>query len=437
MAVYSAERLSEEDVVALSKQREEPDWLRELRVAAWRWYQEAPMPHLERTRLRESLFTGYELAQPVRSAAAWADLPATMREGVGLDSEPTNTVLLGNGYAQFSALDQGWQDQGVVFCSLAEAVVRHPDLVREALMGEAAPAKMDKPWSLNAALWTDGVFLYVPPKVEVTVPLQSIIWGEGNVGLFDRTLVVAGPQSQVTLIERTTSPAQGGPTLRTSVVEVYAREGAQVKYCALQTLDEEQTTNLVYRRAILEPHSSVQWVIGEFGSALSTSISESQLRGRGSESTNLTVFFSGGQQHLDVEPRMYHTGTHTQSNILVKGVAKDNGRSVYVPITSMEDQADEAAAFQRGTTLLLDKRAQAYCIPQLFVAEEAVAGAGHAATVGRVDEEQLFYLRSRGLTEEQAKKLMVYGFFHPVIAMVPVEAVRQQLEQLIDRKMAG
>lgn len=437
MAVFSPQQLAEDDIIAQSKQREEPGWLQKARVAGWRAFQEGPMPHLERTRLKEDIFDGYTLAQAVERAASWEAVPAAVRSGLGLDGEPANAVVMANGFVQWASLDARWAGKGVVFCSLAEAVVKYPDLVKDHLAGEAVPAEGDKPWALNAALWTDGVFIYVPKGVEVDDPLQVFLWGEGNVGLFDRTLIVAEPNSRVTVVAAVTSPEGAAPALRSGVVEVYARDGAQVKYCALQTLAEGQGTNLVLRRALVDANASVQWVVGEFGSALTTSISEALLRGRGGEATNLTVFFSGGNQHLDVEPRMYHTGTHTQSNILVKGVAKESGRSVYVPVTSLEDEADEAAAFQRGTTLLLDKDARAYCIPQLFVGEEAVAGAGHAATVGQVDEEQLFYLRSRGLTEEQAKKLIVHGFFHPVLEMVPVEGVRRRLEQLIDRKMAG
>lgn len=434
MANYRTERLAEDDVVSFSKGREEPDWLTRLRLTAWRAYEELPMLHLERTTLRESMFEGLALPVPAARAASWDDVPEDVRQGIGHEAAPANGVVLANGYVQFSALDAEWAEKGVIFQSLAEAAKQHGDIVEKYLAKEAVPADGDKPWALNAALWSDGAFLYVPEGVEVTVPFHVSVWSNGELGLFDRVLVVAAPNSRVTVVEEVSSPEGDGPALRTGVVEVYADAGAQVKYCSLQTLGEEGK-NLTIRRAVVGNDASVQWVVGEFGSSFSVSLSESYLEGRGGESTNVTVFFAGGKQHIDVEPRMYHVGTHTESNITVKGVNRDEGRSVYAPITDMEDEADEAAAFQKGTVLLLDPSTRTYCIPQLYVAEEAVAGAGHAATVGQVDEEQLFYLRSRGLSEKEALKLLVFGFFHPAIDMVPIPEVRQRLEQLIDRKM--
>lgn len=436
MAVYSVEQLGEADVTARSKQRGEPGWLHDRRLAGWKAYEQNAMPRLERTTLRDSMLTGFELPEPGARAESWDEMDDELRRHAGFEAEPANIVVLDNGYARFTHLASEWAEKGVIFGSLAEAVTRGPEWLQEYLAGKAVPPTEDKPWALNAALWGDGVFLYVPEGVEIEVPLQTLHWGRGGVGLFDRTLVVAGPNSGVTVVETVTSPGQGGPKLRAGVVEVYARDGARVKYCALQTLGED-VTNLVLRRAVLDRNASIQWVVGEFGSSLTVGLTEAHLEGLGAEASNITVFFADGNQHLDVEPRMFHIGTHTQSNILVKGAAKGSGRAVYAPITSMEDNADEAAAFQRGTTLLLDRDARAYSLPQLFVGEEQVAGAGHAATIGRVDPEQVFYLRSRGLTEKQAVNLLVTGFFHPVIDAVPIDEVKERLLNLIDRKLAG
>lgn len=435
MAVVSADHLAEADIAARSQERGEPDWLRERRLTGWRAFERNPMPQLERTRLRESLLQGYDLPGAVARTSTWHDLAEEIRQSTGHASDPSNTLVMENGFVRFADLSAEWAEKGVVFGSLADIVVQRPELVKDYLMGEAVGADGDKPWALNAALWNDGIFLYVPEGVEIDVPLQILQWASGNVGVFDRTLVVAGPNSNVTVVETVTSDPEG-PKLRTGVVEVYLQDGSHVKYCALQTLGQN-VTNLILRRAIVGPNATMHWVVGEFGSSLTAGLSDAYLQGRGGEASNTTVFFADSDQHLDVEPKMLHLGTHTQSNILVKGVAKGTGRSVYAPITAMEDEADEAAAFQRGTTLLLSPEARAYSLPQLFVGEERVAGAGHAATIGRVDEEQVFYLRSRGLTEQAAINLLVTGFFHPVIDTVPVPGVRDRLFELIDRKLAG
>lgn len=437
MAVGSKPQVGEEDVLALSRNREEPAWLQELRLAGWKAFQERPLPRLERTRLNDRMFEDFALATPQPRVSRWDELGEAVAHGLGQSAAPDNGVVLSNGFAVWQRLPQEWADKGVIFSSLAEAVVRHPELVQRYLAREAVPATADKPWALNAALWTDGVFLYVPEGVDVEVPLQMFLWADDPaLGLFDRTLIVAERNSNVTLVETVASTADSGPRLRVSAVEVYAGANSQVKVCGLQTLSDV-TTNLVFRRAVIGEDAQVHWVLGEFGSSLSTVLCDSQLDERGGISTNLTVFFSDGDQHLDVEPRMFHTGTYTQSDILVKGVAKDRSRAVYAPLTLLDDGADESSAFQRGTTLLLDAEARAYCIPQLHVVEEKVAGAGHAATVGQLDDEQLFYLRSRGLTEQDAKKLMVSGFFDPMIARIPVPEVQERLTELIDRKMDG
>lgn len=436
MAVDSTARLAEADVISLSQRRGEPEWLRERRLSGWRAFEEAPIPKLERTTLSEGMFKGFDLPADQDMVDSWEALPEAVRAGLGHLEARRNVIVLGDGTARFADLEQTLADRGVVFEPLTKAVVQHPELVQPYLAQEAVPATGDKPWALNAALWQDGVFLYVPSGVQLELPLQAFGWsGDSRLGIFSRTLIVAAPQSALTLVTTVTSDDERAPRVYNDVVEVYAQDGAHVRICALQTL-AETTTHFAFRRAILEDNARVQWVVGEFGSALSASLCDAYLKGRGAEAKNTTVFFAGGRQHLDMEPRMFHTGEETESDILVRGVAQDQGRSVYVPLTHIDDGAFGASAFQRGKTLLLDPEARAYCIPQLHVLEEQVEGAGHAATVGQVDEEQLFYLRSRGLTPQAAKKLLVAGFFQPMLDEVPVPDVRAQLESLIDRKMA-
>lgn len=437
MAVDSTARLSEADVVALSTRKNEPSWVRELRLKGWKAFQESPVPKLERTTLNEGMFHGFQLPGEGSLVQSWEELPDSVRAGLGQLEARENVVVLADGSARLAALDEALRQQNVIFAPLAQAVVKHPELVEPYLAQRAVPADDEKPWALNAAVWQDGVFLYVPEGVQVDVPLEVLSWsGAGpDVGVFERFLVVAAPNSRVTLLTSVSSDEEKAPRVYGQVMEVYAGEGAQVKVCALQTLGTK-SQHFALRRAVLEKDADLQWIIGEFGSSLTVSISDAYLEGSGSQARNLTVFFSGGEQHLDLEPRMLHTGTKTFSDILVKGVAKEQGRSVYAPLTHIDDGAFHAEAFQRGTTLLLDPNARAYCIPQLHVLEENVDGAGHAATVGQVDADQLFYLRSRGLTESQAKKLMVAGFFHPMLEQVPIPEVREQLESLIDRKMA-
>jgi len=163
---------------------------------------------------------------------------------------------------------------------------------------------------------------------------------------------------------------------------------------------------------------------------------DSRLDGRGSEVRALGVFFAGGRQHLDLEMRMIHTGRETASDILVRGVVREEGRAVYAPYTLIQHDAKDSTGFQRGNTLVLDPKARAYSIPQLHVVEDEVQGAGHAATIGKMDPDQLFYLQSRGLSEKQAKRLLVDGFFYPVTDHIPVAALKERIMAMVERKMA-
>ncbi|HEY8495595.1 MAG TPA: Fe-S cluster assembly protein SufD [Limnochordales bacterium] len=420
-------------IAALSDRAGEPAWLRERRLAAWQRFVGLPVPAYERTRLKPSQFEDFAPAKGGTAVSSWSELPASLREQVG---DPTGRalVVLANGTAVYRQLPEGFP-AGVIVTDLATAVREHPELVEPKLLLRGEQGLDNKVTALSGALHTGGLFVYVPKGVEVPVPIEYVVWlDEPGVAVGDIALIVTEARAEVTVLESAFSAPGVERSARFGLVDVFPGEDARVVCGNVQAFGEG-VQSLVVRRVLPSPRSHVDWVAAEFGGELSVNEMDSRLDGRGSEVRALGVFFAGGRQHIDLEMRMIHTGRETASDILVRGVVRDQGRAVYGPYTLIKHDAKDSTGFQRGNTLVLDPQARAYSIPQLHVQEDEVQGAGHAATIGKVDPEQLFYLQSRGLTLQQAKRLIVDGFFYPVTDHIPVEALKQRVMALVERKM--
>ncbi|MBO8141370.1 MAG: Fe-S cluster assembly protein SufD [Firmicutes bacterium] len=412
----------------------EPGWLQQRRLAAWDRYQQLPVPKYERTRLKESQFEEFAPAVRQVPVEGWEDLPGGIKRLAG-DPSGRALVVAHNGSTVFRQRPAGLPD-GVILTGLDVAVREHPELVEQYFLrrGEDLDNKVS---ALSGAMATGGLFIYVPKGVKVSVPLEYVLWiDEPGTAVYDYSLVVAEAGSQLTLVETAASEPGAGRVGRFGVVDVFAGEGARVTCANIQSLAED-AQSLVVRRVVPEARAHVDWVAAEFGAGLSVNEMDSRLDGRGSEVRGLGVFFAGGRQHLDLEVRMIHTGRETASDILVRGVVRDHGRAVYGPYTLIQHDAKESTGFQRGNTLVLNPEARAYSIPQLHVVEDEVQGAGHAATIGKMEPDHLFYLQSRGLAKEQAKRLIVDGFFYPIIDHVPVPAVKERIAAMVERKMAS
>lgn len=326
--------------------------------------------------------------------------------------------------------------EGVIVTDFATAVKEHEELVKKYFMTREFPGGDNKIVALNAALNSGGMFVYVPEGVRVRTPLEIVVWmDEAGVGVFDHTIVVAEDNSRVRIIETAAGDAGGGKAYRYGVLELFSGEGARVLCGNVQSVGDK-VQSLVVRRTVPGERSTTDWISAEFGADMSVNEIDNRVDGRGSEVRGLGVFFAADRQHLDLEMKMIHTARESGSDILVRGVARDRARAVYGPYTRLRHDAKDSTGFQRGNTLVLDRSARAYSIPQLHVEEDEVQGAGHAATVGNVDEEQLYYLMSRGLSRLAATRLIVDGFFFPVLEHIPIKAVRERVLGLIERKMA-
>ncbi|OUM98349.1 MAG: Fe-S cluster assembly protein SufD [Firmicutes bacterium ZCTH02-B6] len=422
-------------IAALSDRTGEPAWLRERRLAAWGRFTELPVPAYERTRLKESQFEDFAPAQGSGPVRSWDELPAALREQVG-DPAGRALVVLANGRAVYRQLPEALPE-GVVITDLATAVREHAVLVEPRLLVRGEQGLDNKVTALSGALHTGGLFVYVPKGVAVPVPVEYILWmDESGVAVGDVALIVTEARAEVTVLETAVSAPGVERSARFGLIDVFPGEDARVVCGNVQAFGQG-VQSLVVRRVLPAPRSHVDWVAAEFGAELSVNEMDSRLDGRGSEVRALGVFFAGDRQHIDLEMRMIHTGRETASDILVRGVVRDQGRAVYGPYTLIKHDAKDSTGFQRGNTLVLDPQARAYSIPQLHVQEDEVQGAGHAATVGKVDPEQLFYLQSRGLTLQQARRLIVDGFFYPVTDHIPVEALKTRVMAMVERKMSA
>ncbi|MDI3317176.1 MAG: SufD family Fe-S cluster assembly protein [Bacillota bacterium] len=420
----------------------EPEWVAESRREAWRRYEATDLPaaNVEAWRKTNLASLGFSLdrVEPLRPEGPRpSDLPATRmpaelepllsasREAAVLqewDGEPV--VLPG----------EGSLPEGVRFLALAQAVREEPELVRSHLFGPAwaEETKLDL---LERAAWRGGFFLHVGRGVRVEAPLFLLDWldrpEEGAVG---HSLVVLEPEAEATVVVAVAGrPATGAPGLYLHGVEVYAGEEARLRYIGLQLLGDG-TFAFARRSARQAAGSSVEWVLGEFGARVSRSGFRSELLGDGSGSRAALAFLGTGGQHLDFPGEMIHQGRKTTSEMTARGALFDEARSIFRGRTHILRGAKASNAYQREGTLLMDRAARGEAIPSLVIDENEVQ-AGHAATAGKVDDEQLFYLESRGIPPQEARRLVVAGYFQPLLERVPEGALRETFARSIDRKL--
>ncbi len=393
-------------IVEGARRRDEPGWLTEKRLAAWRTHLDTPLPGPR--------------------DEAWRRTPLA---GVDLDGfDPWAEVLEARDLPPEAAA------AGVVFTGLETAAREHPDLFRRHFMTELVPPGESKFTALHAALWRGGAFLYVPDGVRLTAPLSLTLRAERpRLGVFDHVLVIAGERSRVTLLVTLSSAGPDTPALHCGVVEIVAAAGAEVRFGSFQRWGDG-VSSFTVRRASVGRDARVDWVAGEFGGRLARAETRSFLQGAGGRSRTVVAYFGGGTQHLDVGTGAVHTAPGTESEIVARGVLGGRARAVYRGLGHIHRGASGAVMNQTQRTLLLGREARSDSIPGLLIEENDVR-AGHAAAAGPLDRDQVFYLMSRGIPEADARRLLIHGFFHPILDPLPLPALRRALEDEIDAKL--
>lgn len=432
MAVETKAELTQAYITTISKKLNEPDWLLQMRLEGYQLSQTLELPQPEKTSIRDWNVTDFSLdfnENPINSPDA---LPEEVQRLMGPESGPQAVLIHKNGRPIYTHVDRDLEEQGVIFKDIHQAVQEHGDLVRRYL-GQLVEVNENKLTAVHTALFNCGVFLYVPKNVEVKVPVQSIWWqAKGDVGILPHILVVAETGSKVSYVENLLG-AEEGTAVNHYVAEVYVGPGASVTFAALDNLGEG-VTNYVWRRAKVEKDGHMEWALGQLHDGNTLSDNLTLLHGDGSTAESKSVAVGRGNQSQNFVQKMVHIGKASDGQIIGHAVMKDNARGIFNGITKIEKGATKANGEQTERVLMLSENARGDANPILLIDEDDVM-AGHAASVGQIDKMQLYYLMSRGIPKEEAERLIILGFLNPVVEKMPIEGIRNQLIQVIERKV--
>ncbi len=434
--------LSREVVEEISRIKGEPDWMREFRLRAYEIFTKKPMPtwgaDLSAIDFDAIIYYARPTDKPARS---WEDVPDYIKETferLGIP-EAERKFLAGVG-AQYDSetvyhnLRKDLEKKGVVFLGMDEGLKEYPDLVQK-YFGTVIPPEDNKFAALNSAVWSGGSFIYVPKGVHVDIPLQAYFRiNAANMGQFERTLIIADEGSKVHYIEGCTAPVYSRESLHSAVVELIALPGAHLRYTTLQNWSND-VYNLVTKRAVAHEGATVEWVDANIGSRVTMKFPSVYMIGPHAKADILSVAYAGRGQHQDTGAKLIHAAPYTTGTVTSKSVSKDGGRTTYRGQLKIVKGAHHAKATVLCDALLLDERSRSDTYPYIEIEEEHVT-VGHEATVGKVGEDQIFYLRSRGLSEAEALAMIVLGFMEPFTKTLPMEYA-VEFNRLIQLEMEG
>jgi Fe-S cluster assembly protein SufB len=441
--VYKSERgLDRAKVAQISKMKNEPEWMLDFRMKAFEHYQKRPMPKWggDLSGLDfENIF--YYIRPSEKMGKTWDEVPEYIKntfEKLGIP-EAERKFLAGVG-AQYESevvyhsLREDLEKLGVVFLDMDSAVNAYPELVKK-YFGTVIPFNDNKFAALNSAVWSGGSFIYVPEGVRVEIPLQAYFRiNAENMGQFERTLIICAPNSYVHYVEGCTAPTYSTDSLHSAVVEIIVEEGARCRYTTIQNWSKN-VYNLVTKRAMAYKNATMEWVDGNLGSKLTMKYPAVWLMEPGARGEILSVAFAGDDQHQDAGGKVVHVAPHTSSQIISKSISKGTGRSSYRGLVKVYKGAEDVKSNVVCDALLLDETSRTDTYPYMEIEEERVS-IGHEATVSKVAEEQIFYLQSRGLSEDEAMSMIVNGFIEPIAKELPLEYA-VELNRLIQLEMEG
>ena len=430
-------------VEQISEFKEEPEWMLEFRLKALDHFLSRPQPTWGSPMLAEVDYDNihYFVRASEKSSRTWDDVPDDIKntfDRLGIP-EAERKFLAGVG-AQYESevvyhqVREDLEKQGVVFMDMDSGLREHEDLVRE-YFASVIPANDNKLAALNSAVWSGGSFVYVPPGVSVEMPLQAYFRiNTENMGQFERTLIIADEGSYVHYVEGCTAPVWTSDSLHSAVVELIAKPGARIRYTTVQNWSQN-VFNLVTKRAIAERDATVEWVDCNLGSKLTMKYPSVYLMGERAHGEILSIAFAGNGQHQDAGGKIVHAAPNTTSNIFAKSISKDGGRSSYRGLLEVAKGAHGSKSTVVCDALLLDETSRSDTYPTIRIGDDDV-DVGHEASVSKIGEEQLFYLMSRGIPEEEAAKLIVNGFIEPIVKELPMEYA-VEMNRLIELQMEG
>ncbi len=442
-SIYKTRKgLDEEIVSSISEQKNEPEWMRKFRLRSLKAFQRKPMPNWGADVKDVDFNNLYYYAKPTeKQQRSWDDVPDDIKETfdrIGIP-EAERKFLAGVG-AQYDSevvyhnMRKDLEKKGVIFGDPETAVREHPDLVRQ-YFGTVIPYGDNKFAALNSAVWSGGSFVYVPKGVEVDIPLQAYFRiNSQNFGQFERTLIIAEEGSFVHYIEGCTAPIYTTDSLHSAVVEIIAKPGARVRYSTIQNWSGD-VYNLVTKRAVAYEGATVEWVDGNIGSKRTMKYPSIYLLGEGAHGEVLSVAFAGKGQEQDTGGKAVHLANNTTSVITSKSISKDGGVASYRGLLKVDSAAQNVKSRVVCDALILDEESESNTYPYMEIDSDDVS-IEHEARVSRISEDQLFYLMSRGLTEDEASMMIVNGFLDPLVKQLPMEYA-VELNRLIELEMEG
>jgi len=440
----SARRGLNEDVVRdISAKKNEPEWMLNLRLKGLKLFEKKPMPTWGAD-LAGIDFDNikYFVRSTEKQATSWDELPADIKntyDKLGIPEAEKQRLIAGVA-AQYESevvyhqIREDLEEKGVIFVDTDTGLREHEELFRE-YFGTVIPPGDNKFASLNTAVWSGGSFIYVPPGVHVDIPLQAYFRiNTENMGQFERTLIIADEDSYVHYVEGCTAPIYKSDSLHSAVVEIIVKKGARVRYTTIQNWSNN-VYNLVTKRAVCEAGATMEWVDGNIGSKVTMKYPAVFLQGEHARGETLSIAFAGEGQHQDAGAKMVHNAPHTSSSIVSKSVARGGGRTSYRGLVQVAEGATDSKSSVVCDALLVDTISRSDTYPYVDVREDDVQ-LGHEATVSKVSDDQLFYLMSRGMSEEEAMAMIVRGFVEPIARELPMEYALE-LNRLIELQMEG
>ncbi len=441
--VYKSPKgLSADIVREISRQKDEPEWMLEFRLESLQQFERKPVPTWGADLSRINFDDIYYYIRPQdRQARSWDDVPDDIKntfDRLGIP-EAERKFLAGVG-AQYDSevvyhsIREDLERQGVVFLDMDSGLREHPDIVRE-YFGTIIPNGDNKFAALNSAVWSGGSFVYVPAGVKVDVPLQAYFRiNAENMGQFERTLIIVEPGAYVHYVEGCTAPIYATDSLHSAVVEIIVKEGGRCRYTTIQNWSTD-VFNLVTKRAVAYRDATMEWIDGNLGSKVTMKYPSVYLMEPGAHGEVLSIAFASEGQHQDAGAKMVHAAPDTSSIITSKSISRAGGRAGYRGHVNVLPGAERSKSNVVCDALLFDDQSRSDTYPYMDI-EESNAAVQHEATVSKIGEQQLFYLMSRGLTEEQAMAMVVSGFIEPIVRELPMEYA-VEMNRLIELQMEG
>jgi Fe-S cluster assembly protein SufB len=444
VAGANARRGLNEDVVRdISAKKSEPEWMLETRLKALRLFDRKPMPNWGADLSGINFDTiKYFVRSTEQQATSWEDLPADIKntyDRLGIPEAEKQRLIAGVA-AQYESevvyhkIREDLEAQGVLFLDTDTGLREHPELFQE-YFGSVIPAGDNKFSALNSAVWSGGSFIYVPKGVRVDIPLQAYFRiNTENMGQFERTLIIVDEDAYVHYVEGCTAPIYKSDSLHSAVVEIIVKKGGRCRYTTIQNWSNN-VYNLVTKRAKAEEGATMEWIDGNLGSKVTMKYPSVFLMGEHAHGEVLSIAFAGEGQHQDAGAKMEHLAPHTSSTIVSKSVARGGGRTSYRGLVRVHKRAHHSKSTVKCDALLVDTISRSDTYPYVDIREDDVS-MGHEATVSKVSDDQLFYLMSRGLTEDEAMAMVVRGFIEPIARELPMEYALE-LNRLIELQMEG